>query len=298
MRGSPRWSRRGSGSTPTATALLIRAMPELKARAHDLNQLAEGAAFLFAARPLAIDDKAAALLTDEARGHLARGPRRRWPPSRHGTMIRPMLQCGRLPKRLGLKLGKLAQPLRAALTGKTTSPGIFDVLALLGQRRKPGADRRSNAGAERMTDTDRQHRPPRAATSPIRLLDGSVGPDVIDIRKLYAETGMFTYDPGFTSTASLPERDHLHRRRRGHPAPPRLSDRPARRAIVASWKSPTCCSTATCRARPKLDEFIYTITRHTMVHEQLATFYRGFRRDAHPMAIMCGVVGALSRFLP
>ena len=63
-----------------------------------------------------------------------------------------------------------------------------------------------------------------------------------------------------------------------------------------SWRSPTCCSTASCRTKDELDEFTYTISRHTMVHEQLATFYRGFRRDAHPMAIMCGVVGALSAF--
>ena len=114
------------------TALLTRAMPELKARAHDLNQLAEGAAFLFATRPLAIDDKAAALLTDEARGHLhetyrALGAISRWDHDSTDAAVREVAE------RLELKLGKLAQPLRAALTGKTTSPGIFDVLALLGK---------------------------------------------------------------------------------------------------------------------------------------------------------------------
>ncbi len=117
---------------PDQAALLKRAMPELKARAHDLNQLAEGAAFLFAARPLPIDDKAAALLTDEARGHLHAAHRAlaevvTWDHDSTDAAVREVAE------RQELKLGKLAQPLRAALTGKTTSPGIFDVLALLGK---------------------------------------------------------------------------------------------------------------------------------------------------------------------
>jgi glutamyl-tRNA synthetase len=112
--------------------LLTRAMPELKSRAHDLNQLAEGAEFLFAARPLAIDDKAAALLTDEARAHLgaahaALARLTDWDHDSTDAAVREVAETA------GLKLGKLAQPLRAALTGKTTSPGIFDVLALLGK---------------------------------------------------------------------------------------------------------------------------------------------------------------------
>jgi len=120
------------GLDPEGTALLTRAMPELKARAHDLDQLADGAAFLFATRPLAIDDKAAALLTDEARGHLgavrqALAAVRAWDHDSTDAAVREVAE------RLDLKLGKLAQPLRAALTGKTTSPGIFDVLALLGK---------------------------------------------------------------------------------------------------------------------------------------------------------------------
>ena len=90
--------------------------------------------------------------------------------------------------------------------------------------------------------------------------------------------------------------DHLYRRRRGHPAPPRLSDRPARRAIDLHGGLATCCSTASCRARTSSTSSPTRSRRHTMLHEQLATFYRGFRRDAHPMAIMCGVVGALSAF--
>jgi glutamyl-tRNA synthetase len=120
------------GLNAEGAALLKRAMPELKARAHDLSQLAEGAAFLFARRPLEMDDKAAALLTDEARGHLGEAHRAlaavpTWDHDSTDAAVREVAE------RLGLKLGKLAQPLRAALTGKTTSPGIFDVLALLGK---------------------------------------------------------------------------------------------------------------------------------------------------------------------
>ncbi|HEY0628980.1 MAG TPA: glutamate--tRNA ligase [Sphingomicrobium sp.] len=112
--------------------LLIRAMPELKARAHNLNELAEGAAFLFAERPLAIDEKAASLLTDEGRTHLALAHEAlaavpKWDHDSLDAAVREVAE------RNALKLGKLAQPLRAALTGKTTSPGIFDVLVLLGK---------------------------------------------------------------------------------------------------------------------------------------------------------------------
>jgi citrate synthase len=130
---------------------------------------------------------------------------------------------------------------------------------------------------------------------PLPLLEGSVGPDVVDIRKFYAETGRFTYDPGFTSTASCQsaityidgdEGILLHR---GYPI-----DQLAEQSnfmevayLLLHGDLPK---------QKELDEFSYTISRHTMLHEQLATFYRGFRRDAHPMAIMCGVVGALSAF--
>ncbi|MEO6580444.1 MAG: glutamate--tRNA ligase [Sphingomicrobium sp.] len=120
------------GLDDTGTALLIRAMPELKSRAHDLGQLAEGAAFLFDRRPLAIDEKAAALLTAEARAHLALvhsalGALNEWTHDSADAAVRDIAETN------GLKLGKLAQPLRAALTGRTTSPGIFDVLVLLGR---------------------------------------------------------------------------------------------------------------------------------------------------------------------
>jgi len=125
---APRLGIRGSQEK----ALLLRAMPELKARAHTLNELADGARFLFAKRPLEMQAEAAGLLTDDARGVLA---------SAHARLVAlanwdaPVLEAAirEVAESTGVKLGKLAQPLRAALTGRTTSPGIFDVLALLGR---------------------------------------------------------------------------------------------------------------------------------------------------------------------
>ena len=127
------------------------------------------------------------------------------------------------------------------------------------------------------------------------VLSGSVGPDVIDIRKLYAQTGTFTYDPGFTSTASCDsaityiDGDQGILLHRGYPIG-QLAEKSSFMEVsylLLNGELPD---------GPTLDKFTTTITRHTMLHEQLATFYRGFRRDAHPMAIMCGVVGALSAF--
>ena len=112
--------------------LLVRAMPELKARATTVHQLADGAAFLFAQRPLAIEASAAELLGDEARSLLGRAyaALAQLPDWEHDALDSAVR---RVAEDAGVKLGKLAQPLRAALTGKTTSPGIFDVLLLLGQ---------------------------------------------------------------------------------------------------------------------------------------------------------------------
>ena len=127
------------------------------------------------------------------------------------------------------------------------------------------------------------------------VLAGTTGPDVVDIRKLYAQSGMFTYDPGYTSTASCEsaltyidgdEGVLLHR---GYPIG-QLAEHSSFMEVsylLLNGELPE---------KSELDEFTSTITRHTMLHEQLAQFYRGFRRDAHPMAIMCGVVGALSAF--
>ena len=113
-------------------ALLERAMPELKARAKDLDELAAAADFLFAERPLGVEPAAAALLDDGTRGllaqvHSALGGVTEWTHASIEAAIREVAE------EAGLKLGKVAQPLRAALTGRTTSPGIFDVLVLLGQ---------------------------------------------------------------------------------------------------------------------------------------------------------------------
>lgn len=112
--------------------LLTRAMPVLKVRAKDAAELAEGAAFLFAQRPLALDAKAEALLTCEARTLLSAICNRLSNES-HWTSEGLEATLKAMAEELGLGLGKLAQPLRAALTGQTTSPGIFDVLLLLGR---------------------------------------------------------------------------------------------------------------------------------------------------------------------
>ena len=113
-------------------AKLAEAMPFLTPRAKDLNELAEGAAFLFAPRPLAMDEKAAALLEGAARDLLALVHARlsalaEWSAEATEQAVREVAEAE------GAKLGQVAQPLRAALTGRATSPGIFDVLALLGR---------------------------------------------------------------------------------------------------------------------------------------------------------------------
>ncbi len=113
-------------------ALLERAMPVLKVRARDLNDLAANAAFLFAERPLTLEPKAEALLTGEARALLAQIAARLEQENDWTTLaLEATLKA--MAEELGLGLGKLAQPLRAALTGQATSPGIFDVLVLLGR---------------------------------------------------------------------------------------------------------------------------------------------------------------------
>lgn len=133
----------------------------------------------------------------------------------------------------------------------------------------------------------------KAVDLPVR--DGSIGPQVVDIRKLYAQTGAFTFDPGFTSTASCEsaityidgdEGVLLHR---GYPIQQLAEDSSFMEVayLLTEGELPS---------KEELAKFEYTISRHTMVHEQLMQFFRGFRRDAHPMAIMCGVVGALSAF--
>ena len=127
------------------------------------------------------------------------------------------------------------------------------------------------------------------------VINGTLGPSVIDVRKLYGQTGHFTFDPGFTSTGSCEsgltfidgdEGVLLHR---GYS----IEDLAARSDfmevahLLLNGDLPT---------RAQKAKFVHDVTYHTMLHEQLTNFYRGFRRDAHPMAIMCGVVGGLSAF--
>ena len=128
---------------------------------------------------------------------------------------------------------------------------------------------------------------------PVR--SGEIGPDVMDIRKLYALTGMFTYDPGFTSTAACQstityiDGDKGELLYRGYPIE-QLAEQSNYLEVcyvLRYGELPT---------RAQYADFVNRVTRHTMLHEQMVNFYRGFRRDAHPMAIMCGVVGALSAF--
>ena len=127
------------------------------------------------------------------------------------------------------------------------------------------------------------------------LISGTVGPKVIDIRKLYNETGYFTFDPGYTSTGSCEsaityiDGDEGVLLYRGIPIEQLAehSDFMEVCYLLLNGQLPT---------PSQKTKFERDITMHTMVHEQLTTFYRGFRRDAHPMAVMCGVVGALSAF--
>ena len=144
-----------------------------------------------------------------------------------------------------------------------------------------------------MTDTMKLSLGDRQLDYPV--LQGSVGPEVVDIRKFYAQTDAFTYDPGFTSTASCRsaltyiDGDAGVLLHRGYPIG-QLAEQSTFMEVAYLLLNGELPSAT------EFDDFRHTITRHTMVHEQLATFFRGFRRDAHPMAIMCGVVGALSAF--
>ncbi|MCX7894028.1 MAG: citrate synthase [Burkholderiales bacterium] len=127
------------------------------------------------------------------------------------------------------------------------------------------------------------------------VLSGSMGPDVVDIRQLYAKTGMFTYDPGFMSTASCRsaityiDGDKGVLLYRGYPIEQlaQQCDFLEVAYLILNGELPT---------REQKANFVHMVTRHTMVHDQLARFFNGFRRDAHPMAVMVGVVGALSAF--
>jgi citrate synthase len=127
------------------------------------------------------------------------------------------------------------------------------------------------------------------------IMDGSIGPSVIDVRKLYGETGHFTYDPGYTSTGSCESKiTYIDGEEgvllyRGYPI----------EELAEQSTFLEVCQLLLEGELPSPDSkaaFEKHITYHTMLHEQLQYFYRGFRRDAHPMAVMVGVVGALSSF--
>ena len=127
------------------------------------------------------------------------------------------------------------------------------------------------------------------------ILAGTIGPKVVDVRKLYGETGYFTFDPGYTSTGSCESKityidgDKGELFYRGYPIEELAehSDFMEVSYLLLKGELPT---------PEQKRKFEWDIAHHTMVHEQLTRFYSGFRRDAHPMAVMCGVVGALSAF--
>ncbi|MDR3482046.1 MAG: citrate synthase [Burkholderiaceae bacterium] len=127
------------------------------------------------------------------------------------------------------------------------------------------------------------------------IYKGTVGPDVIDIRKLYAATGKFTYDPGFMSTAACNssityiDGDKGELLYRGYPI----------EQLAVNCDFMETCYLLLNGELPNVaqkNEFVSTVSQHTMVHEQMQFFYRGFRRDAHPMSVLVGTVGALASF--
>ncbi len=133
----------------------------------------------------------------------------------------------------------------------------------------------------------------KSVAMPVR--SGTIGPDVVDVSRLYRETGCFTYDPGFTSTANCSSKityidgDAGVLLYRGYPI---------EQLAEQSNFLETCYLLlhGDLPSKQEFEKFDYTITRHTMVHEQMTRFFTGFRRDAHPMAVMVGTVGALSAF--
>ncbi|MGH7075576.1 MAG: citrate synthase, partial [Stellaceae bacterium] len=152
---------------------------------------------------------------------------------------------------------------------------------------------RPKKAAARETATIIDNSTGRSAEFP--LLSGTVGPKVIDIRKLYGELGYFTYDPGYTSTGSCESRityidgDAGELLYRGYAIEELAehSDFMEVSYLLMNGELPTA---------EQRTKFVRDITHHTMVHEQMSRFLFGFRRDAHPMAVMCGMVGALSAF--
>jgi len=145
------------------------------------------------------------------------------------------------------------------------------------------------AGSVTLTDTE------TGKLVELPVIKGTIGPDVIDVRRLYAETGRFTYDPGFTSTGSAESAITyidgeagilLHR---GY-AIEELAEKSDFMEVAYLLLDGELPSTK------EKETFVHNVSYHTMIHEQLTHLYRGFRRDAHPMAVLIGVVGAMSAF--
>ncbi len=132
-------------------------------------------------------------------------------------------------------------------------------------------------------------------TAEFPVYSGTIGPDVIDITKLYAQTGAFTYDPGFMSTAACKssityiDGDKGELLYRGYPIE-QLAEKCDFMEVCYLLKNGELPN------QTQYDEWIGRVRKHTMVHDQLTRFYSGFRRDAHPMAVLVGVVGGLSAF--
>jgi citrate synthase len=149
----------------------------------------------------------------------------------------------------------------------------------------------SNAPAKTVTLTDDS----TGKSWKLNVTSGTMGPDVIDIRKLYSESGMFTFDPGFTSTGSCESKitfidgDKGILLHRGYPID-QLAEKSDFLEVAYLLQHSELPN------KTQKTEWVRHITYHTMVHEQLMRFYSGFRRDAHPMAVMCGVVGGLAAF--
>ena len=155
--------------------------------------------------------------------------------------------------------------------------------------KKASTKKTASAATVTLVDT------PNKRSFELPIIKGTIGPDVIDVRKLYAETGYFTYDPGYTSTGSCESQityidgDEGILLYRGYP----IEDL----AEHSTFMDVCYLLLYGELPNPKQHEkFEHDITHHTMLNEQINYFFRGFRRDSHPMAIMCGVVGALSAF--
>jgi len=147
------------------------------------------------------------------------------------------------------------------------------------------------AGANKvatLTDAD-------GKTIQLPIIEGTIGPSVIDVRKLYNDTGHFTYDPGYTSTGSCESKityidgDQGILLHRGYAIEDlaEKGDFLEVAYLILNGELPN---------KTQKTDFMKNVTYHTMVHEQMTQFWRGFRRDAHPMAVMCGVVGAMAAF--